>query len=281
MRSLPILGAFLMLFGATQTSSAGSTEFYRISTTVNGSSGLFITQSIDTLAPGKVEVGLGILYEKGATRTTDLSVTEFSSTLTIGVTPKVEIWAQVPYFSNIKIGATSESDVGDVNLSVKWRLLEPSSELNFPGFAFSFSFFFPSGDRKSRPGAVDSWGFKGLLISSAETEVGFPGNTVLVGFYADAGIHIRDSGDPNQEKHGVINLGLLIPIADSRALQLMLEGNRRVDRNSRTGNEYTGFTAGLRYVTRHAAINGGWQHRMNEQPFEDSDQFIFYGSYFF
>ncbi len=276
-----MLGILIISLGLTQASWAGDTEFNRISTTVNGASGLFITQSIDTLAPGKVEVGLGLLYEDGGKNQLDMTVTELSTTLTVGLTPSIEVWAQIPYFSDIEIGPTSESDVGDINLSVKWRFLEPSTELNFPGFAFSLSVFFPSGDQKSRPGAVDSWGLKGLLVSSAETEVGLPDSTVLVGFYANGGIYIQDSGDPTEESHGVIDLGLLIPLVDSRALQLMLEGNGRVKRNSFIGNEYAGFTGGLRYVTRHVAINGAWQRRIGQDPFDDSNQLIFYGSYLF
>ncbi|MFQ5598057.1 MAG: hypothetical protein ACE5GK_08405 [Nitrospiria bacterium] len=283
MRRLTILGVFAIFLGLTPTVEAAESEFNRISSTLYGPSGLFLTQSIDTLPPGKVEVGLGLSFLDGDNlKKEDLSVSELSSTLTVGITPNLEVSGQLPYFIDIEEGNESNSDVGDINFSLKWRLLEPSTNLNFPGFALSLTLFLPTGEPKTGAGTVDSWGLKALLVSSAETEVGTADNTVLIGFYANGGIFIQDSGDDNfEEKHGIIDLGLLIPLVESRALQLILEGNFRIDRESRLEREYGAATLGLRYVSRHLAVNGGWQHRVNEDPLDNSNRLIIYGSYFF
>lgn len=274
-------GTFLILLNLTQATWAEETEFNRISSGLNGPSGLLLTQSINTLPPGKVEIGLGLSFEDGGIGNADLAVTDLSSTLTVGLTPNIEVSAQFPYFIDIEIGSSSESDLGDANISMKWRFLEPSTELNFPGFAFSLTFFFPTGDPRVGAGTVDSWGLNAILVSSAETEVGTTVTTVLIGFYANGGIHIQDSGDPTEESHGIFDVGLLIPLIESRELQLILEGNARSDKESKLGNDYAAITGGLRYVTRHIALNGGWQHRLNQDPFGGSERLIFYGSYFF
>jgi len=281
MRRLSMGGTLMALLALAQPAWAGVTEFNRISSTYSGLSGLLITQSIDTLSPGKVEIGLGGSYESGKVGTADLTVTELTSTLTIGLTPSLEISTQVPYYSDVEIGPSSQSELGVVNLSAKWRFLEPSTDLNFPGFALSLTVYFPTGEPKLDPLTVDSWGLKALVVSSAETEVGLPNSTVLVGFYADGGFYIQDSGDPTEERHAIVDLGLLIPLIDSRELQLMLEGSGRIDRNAFIGNEYAAATIGLRYVGRHLAVNGGYQRRIGQAPFDDSNLAIFYGSYFF
>ncbi len=285
MRRFSLLSALVGILALVQPGGVRASEFNRISSTYNGLSGLFITQSIDTLPPAKVEVGFGLSYEDGKnlTSNTDLKVTELTSTLTVGVTPSIEVSAQLPYYLKVEDAPVrnDDSELGVANLSAKWRFLEPNTELNFPGFALSLTFYFPTGDQNFDPNTVDSWGLKALVVSSAEAAVGTPNASVLIGFYADGGIYIQDSGDPTEEQHGIIDLGLLIPLIESRELQLILEGNGRTKRNTFIGNEYAAATIGLRYVSRHLAVNGGYQYRVGQSPFDDSNLLIFYGSYFF
>jgi len=266
----------------SQSVWAGETAFNRISSTFSGGSGLFITQSINTLAPGKLETGLGLSYLDGRRGNSDLKITKLSSTMTFGLTPNMEVSAQIPYFVNLEIGNTSDSAVGDINLALKWRIQEPSTDFNFPGFAFHLTAFLPTGgDRAKGTAQVDSWGLKLLLVSSAEAEIGTPEMHILVGFYADGGVYLQDSGDPTEENSGIIDLGMLIPLDEAKTLQLILEANSRVNREFPLERQYVAVTGGLRYVTRHLTFNGGWQHRVSQAPVDDSNQLIFYGSYFF
>ena len=283
MQRLFVFGSILISLVMAQVSSASeATEFVRIPSTFSGPSGLLFTQSIDTLEPGRFEVGLGLIQEEGnVSAGGDASITQFSQTFTMGLTDSIEVSAQIPYFAKIDQPGSDESELGDINLSIKWRFLEPSTELNFPGFGLSLTGFFPTGDRKIGAGTVDSWGLKALVVSSAEVEIGISNNSFLVGFYADGGIYIQDSGDNTEESHGIVDLGLLVPLNVLRDIQLLLEGSARTNRETRFGNDYVGLTAGLRYVTRHAALNGGWQYRFNEAPFDDSNLFVLHGSYYF
>ncbi len=282
MRRLFLLGVIALTVSFTQSSWATQTTFSRVSSTFSGGTGLFITQSINTLGPGKLETGLGLSSQDGRRGSEDLAITELSPTFTFGLTPSMELSAQIPYFVNLEIGDTSTSSVGDVNLSLKWRFMEASTDLNFPGFAFQLTAFLPTGgERIEGTAQVESWGAQLLLISSAETEVGSQDMNMLIGFYADGGVYIQDPGDPTEENSGVINLGVLVPLNESRELQLILEANGRVNREFPLEREYAAATAGLRYATRHLALNGGFQRRINQSPFEDSSRLIFYGSYLF
>ncbi|MFQ5544204.1 MAG: hypothetical protein ACE5FY_07640 [Nitrospiria bacterium] len=281
MKRLFLLGVFsiVLILGPRELVWARSTEFLRIPTTFSGLSGLLLTQSIDTLASGRLEIGMGLSHE--SSDKPDFQLTQLSPTLTYGTGSNVEVSAQFPLFIQAEQKGNSGSDTGDLNASLKWRFLEPNPALTFPGFALSASVFFPTGSPQKGAGAVDSWAIKAILVSSAEAAISFTSEPVIIGFYANGGLYIQDLGDATEEKHSIIDLGVLIPVIDSRQLQFMLEGNFRFGREALLGNDYTGITAGLRYITRHVALNAGVQHRLNEDPFDDTDQILLYWSYFF
>lgn len=276
MRRLFLLGLIITTFSFTQLALSQETALNRVSSTLTGGTGLFITQSIDTLAPGKLEVGLGLSYEDGKhkdKKVGNLTIPKLSSTLTFGLSPNMEASAQIPYFLNLEVGNQSESSIGEINLSLKWRLTEASTDLNFPGFAFHFTAFLPTGgDRKKGTANFDSWGAQLLLVSSAEAEVGLPDMHILVGFYADGGVYIQDAGDTTEDNAGIIDLGILVPLSEAKEVQLIIEANARVSQELLLERQHAAVTGGLRYVTRHLALNGGWQKRLNQNPLEDSDR---------
>lgn len=270
-----------------------TTSFVRIPSSLSGLSGLLFTQSIDTLSPGKLEVGLGLVQEESDRPA--FSVSRYFSTFTLGLTKTIEVSAQVPYFAKVDAikmeqGITTELDesaIGDVNLSMKWRFLESNSEFNLPGFGLSLTAVLPTGKRELGAGSVDSWGVKVLLVSSAELEIiVFSPYAIPFGIYANGGIYAEDlSDEAEKEAHGIIDLGFLLPLNESAKIQLLLEGNARMKRDTPFGGEYTAVTTGLRYVSRHVTLNGGWQHRFNKimgnKKFDDSDLFMLYVSYDF
>ncbi len=283
MRRLFLLGIITITIGFTQLALSQETAFNRVSSTLSGGSGLFTTQSINTLAPGRLEVGLGLSYEDGNHKTLgDLTIPKLSSTVTVGLSPNIEASAQIPYFLNLKVGNDTESSIGEINLSVKWRLMEASTDLNFPGFAFHLTAFLPTGGDKSKGTAkLESWGAQLLLVSSAEAEVGLPDMHVLVGFYADGGVYIQDTGETTEDNTGILDLGILVPLSEAKEIQLIIEANARVKQELLLERQYAALMGGIRYIKRHIALNAGWQHRINQSPLEDSDRLIFYGSYFF
>lgn len=121
---------------------------------------------------------------------------------------------------------------------------------------------------------ADSWGVKALIVSSAEVEVGAP-HGFLAGFYADGGIFLRDLNRPSEEKYGLIDLGILIPVTESRRLQTILELNAVLKNESPSEGNYTAITGALRYVSPRLSIIGGIQHRFkNEDGFDDTNRLI-------
>ncbi|MFQ5588556.1 MAG: hypothetical protein ACE5F7_06930, partial [Nitrospiria bacterium] len=134
-------------------------------------------------------------------------------------------------------------------------------------------------------GSVDSWGVRALLVSSAEAEITLFSYQMLMGFYANGGIYIQDSGDPTEEKHGIVDLGILAPLHRSGKVHLLLEASARINRETalpaNADADYTAIMPGLRYVTSRLAFTAGWPHRFNSGPNENSDLFLFQGSYLF
>jgi len=287
-RRLLILGFVLLsLPFSGELMAMDMTQFVRIPSSLSGLSGLLVTQSIDTLPPGRFELGLGFAREEGGLSDgSDFSISQLGASFTMGLTHAMEASLQIPYFAKIDGteitgAAVDESHLGDVSLSVKWRFLEPSTALNFPGFGLSLTGFFPTGDGEVGAGAVESWGLKALLVSSAETEVGPSGSSILIGFYADWGIYVQDSGKETEESHGIAHLGLLVPLNKTRDIHLLLEGNTTTNLDRRFEKDYVRLTSALRYVTGKASWTLGYQRSLNDSPFEDANRFILHGTYFF
>jgi len=281
-------GVVLIMVAMTQNVIASDSTFLvRIPSTIYGTSGLLLTQSINTLAPGKPNVGLG--FSIGDDDRPDFREAQLFATATMGLKHNLEVSGQIPYFADTdRRKNKSESEIGDINLSLKWRFMDPSADFNMPGFGLSFTVFLPTGEPELGAGNIDSFGLKVLAIASAEADIELPTKIILFGFYANGGIYVQDSGDATEEEHGIVDLGILVPINKSRTLQFLLEGNMRLGRETRSfqtsitnNGDYVAILPGFRYITNQIALTGGWQHRFNEGANDDTDMLIFNGNYSF
>lgn len=284
MRRLFVLGFFLMALSMPRLGLASEmTHFLHIPSTLNGPSGLILTQSIDTLPPKKYGMGLGFSMEESDNP--KFTETQAIFTGIMGLSQTLEASVQIPYFTEVqRPNRKSESGMGDVSVSLKWRFMDASPSLNFPGFALSLSVFLPTGDAENGVGTVDVWGLKALIVSSAEALITLPFGTTLMGFYANGGVYIQDSGDPTEEKHGILDIGILLPLNNTKRIQLLLEGNARMRREKRGFNppdaEYRAGTVGLRYIRKNMIFTAALQHRLNGLN-DDTDIFLFHGAYGF
>lgn len=275
-RSLLLLFFVVTCLPVTTVWSA-DTDMVQIPPTVFGPSGLLFTQSADTLDSGEIATGVSFAHERS--RTPDFTIDELSTTLTLGLPRGIELSARAPYFIQVESNGFRDNGLADVDLTIKWRFLESNREYNFPAFGLSLTYYFPAGNESLR--RVDSWGVKALIVSSAEVEVGAP-HGFLAGFYADGGVFLRDLNRPSEEKHGLINLGILIPVTESRQLQAILELNAILKNEIPSEGNYTAATGGLRYVSPRLSITGGIQHRIkSEDGFDDTNRLIVQASYFF
>ena len=148
------------------------------------------------------------------------------------------------------------SGVEGAELSLKWRFMD-QGDFGLPASAVSLTYFSPVGGKHAFD-TVESWGFKGLLLTSAEFDLSLSRYLhYYFGLYADGGIFARDLGKATEEKHGLIDLGTLLPLSGSNRLQLILEANTTVKSETPLEGNYTGLTAGLRYVTASFDLTGG------------------------
>ena len=257
-------------------------KLVRTPATIFGPSGLLFTQSTATLPPGEVEVGLGVAYEHSSTNP-DYTINELSGTLTLGILDWAEVSVRVPYIYNFESHGVDSAGVQGGEFSLKWRFLNQDEDLGIPAVGLSLTYFSPIGSKTVEFDIVDSWGMKALFLASAEVNLSpslfYDYNIDL---YADGGVFIRDPDKPTEERHGLIDLGIALPLIKSRQLQLLLETNNTV-RNEipQQGND-TALTAALRYVASSFHLTGGIQHRLKQdEGIKDTNRFVFQAGYLF
>ncbi|MEK7279170.1 MAG: hypothetical protein AAB090_00800, partial [Nitrospirota bacterium] len=276
------LGFLFIVLMPITTLLAEDTAIVRTAATVFGPSGLIFTQSADTLSPGKVEAGLSVTREHSSTDP-DFSINEVSATMAFGLPGRIELAVHAPYMFNFESHGEDDAGMEGGDLSVKWRFLDQNVDLGLPALGLSLSYFFPIGNQRRGFEVVDSWGIKALLIASTEVNLSRSlYDFYYVGLYADGGIVGQHIGEPTEEKHGMVDLGILFPLTDSRRLQLILEGNATVKDQAPFEENYIAITGALRYMTAHIHLSGGIQHRFKQDTgIQDTDRFVFQAGYLF
>lgn len=267
---------------------AGGTNLIRTPATAFGPTGLLFTQSTQTLPPGELEIGIGASYEHSSTNP-DYTINEIAATLTFGILDWVEISARIPYVYNFESHGVESDGMQGGELSLKWRFLNQEEDLGLPALGFSLTYFAPLDHKTEIFDAVDSWGLKGLLLASAEVDLSPSLHYYYyAGLYANAGIFIRDLDKPAEERHGLIDLGISLPLSKSRKVQLILETNSTLRNQLPLQGNYTGITIALRYVTASFHVTGGIQRRFKQdeadgEEIEDTnpDRFVFQTGYLF
>lgn len=270
MRLLVVL-LLIILFLTVTTALAHEVDMVHITPTIFGPSGLIFTQSADTLEPGRIEAAVGYTYEKS--NAPDLNINRLTGSATLGLPKRFELSAQLPYFFDSEGPGNEKNGLSDLNVSVKWRFIEQSEKYDLPSFGLSLTYYFPTAEKGFE--MVDSWGVRALVVSSANVDITQPAGSYVVGFYADGGVFLRDTSKPEEEKHGILDLGLLFPLAMSRQLHLLLEGNATFKNDIPFEGDYLATTGGLRYITSSFSSTVAFQHRfMRDSAVDDVNQFI-------
>ncbi|MCG3117569.1 MAG: hypothetical protein LLH30_18015 [Candidatus Manganitrophus sp. SA1] len=281
------LFGFFLAVTIVQTVYAGDTALIRLPSTTFGPSGLLFTQSTNTLSPGEVEIGVGFAHEHSSNNP-DYTINEISATVTVGILPWAEVSARVPYMYSFESHGIETDGVQGGELSLKWRFLNQEEDFSLPAMGASLTYFSPVDSKVSAFDVVDSWGVKGLFLASAEVDISPSLHYAYhAGLYANAGIFIRDLGKSTEERHGLLDLGMALPLSPSRQIQLIFEANTTLRNEIPLQGNYTGLTAALRYVTSSFQLTGGMQRRLKQDDedveIEDTnpDRFILYASYLF
>ncbi len=276
-----LLGLILVASMPVISAWAGETKIDNNPVTVFGPTGLIFTQSADTLEPGKAVTGISFTHERSVDPDIS-SQNELAGTITLGLKRKIEVSAQIPFLINQKgfVSSDDKNNLEDINLSVKWRFFEQYEKYNVPAFGLSLTYYFPTAKEAFQ--AVDTWGVKVLLVSSAYTDIAQPLGSYIVGFYADGGLFIADIGKSVEEKHGLLDLGIGLPLDESRKLNLIIEGNLTVQNDIPFEKDFFGATAGLRYITDTFNLTAGLQRRIKrDEGFEDTNSLVIQASYIF
>jgi len=217
---------------------------------ISGLTGLLITTSPYTLAPGTVEIGASILYENSIRP--DYTATEFPLSATIGISNNSELGLRGSYYS-ISEGPTGSSVVtrktGDIELSYKWTVIpQPEASIR-PAVALIITGILPMDDNSDRKAdSVLHWGMR--LGISVGTEISWQEH--ILGIYADGQIAGQDLNNERlKDAYQIYNAGLLFPISKYKNLQMFIEYSLITGKDllTLTGGDYTALTYGLRLVT--------------------------------
>jgi len=238
---------FLWLPDAVQ---AEELEIVNRPVNISGLTGLLITTSPYTLAPGTVEIGASILSENSIRP--DYTITEYPISATIGISNNSELGFRGSYYS-ISEGPTGSSVVtrktGDIELSYKWTVIpQPEASIR-PAVALIVTGIMPTDNNSDRKAdSVLHWGMR--LGISVGTEISWQEH--ILGIYADGQIAGQDLNDERlKDVYQIYNAGLLFPISKYKNLQMFIEYSLITGKDllTLTGGDYTGLTYGLRLVT--------------------------------
>jgi hypothetical protein len=252
---------------------------------IQGLTGLMVTNSAFTRPPGTLAVGGSVLFEDS--NKPEYRIIQTPITLTFGITDTIEAGIKTKYVNYDRTTpAMSEGGLGDSELAVKWRLNTHSA--TSPELAVGLAGILPTGNDSKGLNDVKNWGAKLMVMATSETKIS--ANSFL-GIYLEAQAVFIDGFSAGittstQDRYGVINAGILLPISANNRLQAMLELNKTT-RKRRTNTalaegDQTGITPALRYVTDTLSFTAGAQLLSKDTTgYEDTIRWIGTFSYQF
>ncbi len=243
------------------------------SSNISGLTGLMLISSAFTLPARESAVGVSIFFEKSDNPA--YTVLQFPVTATYGVTDSVEVGVKTKAIkSEATAASTSQSGIGDSEIAVKWRL--DTHDIIFPELAVGLAGILPTGNDSKGLNDVKNWGMKLLAMASLETKLT---EFTFLGLYLETQAIFLDQGNKAaQDKYGVINAGLQLPISKDNRLQGILEYNKTIYKRDNPAllevNQW-GVTPGLRYVTKKMNFTAGAQFlSKSSNAYESSTRWI-------
>ncbi len=236
---------------------------------IQGLTGLLVTNSAFTQPKGGFAAGVSFISEDS--RIPDYSVVQIPLTVTYGITDTVELGLKGKALRTENMtDSLRERGAGDTDIFVKWRF---SPEVDtFPALAVGLGGMFPTGNENRDLNEVVHWGVKVIALASSEARIM---DESFLGLYVEAQAVFIDeltkaSGNtPGAERYGIINTGMLFPIAAAGRLQAIVEYNQLLYKSNwhSTLNEqnFNALAPALRYVTKQFNVSIGTQFINKEQ----------------
>jgi hypothetical protein len=228
---------------------------------IQGLTGLMVTNSAFTRLAGTLAIGGSVIFEDS--NKPDYLIIQTPITLTFGITDTIEAGLKMKYvYFDRTTPSTSESGLGDSEIALKWRWKTHSTTT--PELAIGMAGILPTGSGSKGLNDVTNWGVKCMFMATSETKI--LGDSFL-GLYLEAqAVFIDTLSKANkkiQDRYGVINAGVLLPIGANNRLQAMLELNKTLEKKrwqtALAEGDQTGITQALRYVTDTLSFTAGAQ----------------------
>jgi len=224
---------------------------------IQGLTGLMVMNSAFTRPAGTFAVGATAMIENSDKP--DYSVVTVPITLTYGISDTIEAGLKMKYIDYSK---GSETGPGDTELAVKWRWNTHGKTT--PELAIGLAGIIPTASESKGLNEVKNWGAKFMVMATSETKIGV--NSFL-GIYLEAQAVFLDTlsvtNKTGQDRYGILNAGVLLPISSNNRLQAMIEVNDTTDKKlsntSLREGDQLGITPALRYVTDTLSITAGTQ----------------------
>jgi hypothetical protein len=242
-----------------------------------------VMNSAFTQPAGTLAVGGAVMFEDS--NKPDYRIIQAPVTLTFGITDMIEAGIKIKYVDyDIMTPKASEGGFGDSEVAVKWRWKTHSA--TSPELAIGLAGIIPTGSEPKGLNDVTNWGAKFMVMASSETKI-FTNS--FLGLYLEAQAVYIDEGNTKtstQDRYGVINAGVLLPVSTNNRLQIMLELNDTLYKNNTktalAEGDQLGITPALRYVTDSMCFTAGAQllHK-DTKGYEDTIRWIGTVSYRF
>ena len=244
---------------------------------IQGLTGLMVMNSAFTRPAGTLAVGGSFMFEDS--NKPDYRIIQTPITLTIGITDSIEAGLKTKFVDyNRTTPKESAGGLGDSELAVKWRLKTHSATT--PELAVGLAGIIPTGSNSKGLNDVTNWGLKFMVLATSETKIS---TNSFLGIYLETQAVFIDGfsggySTNTQDRYGVINAGVLLPISTSNQWQAMLELNNTVKkRNSASAadSNQSGITPAIRYVTVTRSFTAGAQIlRKDTKGYDDTVRWI-------
>lgn len=277
-RLLPVLLFLCAVLFLRPADHAQAEEIEMMNRPVNtsGLTGLLLTTSPYTLAPGTIEIGASVMSENSIRP--DYTITEYPLSATIGLSNNSELALRSSYFS-ISEGPTGTSVVtrrtGDIELSYKWNFMPQPEASMRPAVALIVTGMMPTDNNSGlKTNSVSHWGMR--LGLSVGTEISWQEH--ILGIYVDGQMAGQDLTESRlKDLYQVYNAGMLFPISKYKNLQMFIEFSLITGKDLMTlgGGDDTGLTYGLRLVNERFNLTIGSQSlRKKLEGYDNSGRVI-------
>lgn len=241
---------------------------------IQGLTGLMVMNSAFTRPAGSLAIGASVLIEDS--NKPDYSIIQTPITLTYGITDTIEAGLKTKY---VNYAQGVESGLGDSEFAVKWRWQTQST--TFPELAVGLAGIIPTASESKGLNDVTNWGVRVMALATSETRIL---DSSFLGIYLEAQAVFIDgfsagNTTSTQDRYGVINAGLLLPVSANNRFQAMLELSGTVGKERRNTvlaeGDQSGITPALRYVTDTLSLTAGAQFLSKDMKgYEDTIRWI-------